>query len=62
MSRYLQELIQGQGLEELILVQTAAGVTDVAEIVRMSPNLKVLDLSDNHRGSAIKLKLDEKSD
>jgi len=29
------------------LVQTFAGVTDVSEVVRMSPNLKVLDLSEN---------------
>ena len=44
------------------MVQTAAGVTDVAEMVRKSPNLKVLDLSENpnvYVQSQPKLKKDE---
>ena len=47
MSHYMQSLIRGQSLQELILVQTLVGVTDVAEVVRLSPNLKYLDLSEN---------------
>ena len=47
MSYYLQEFIMGESLRELILVQTLAGLTDVSEVVRMSPKLKILDLSEN---------------
>ena len=47
MSYYIQSLIRGQSLQELILVQTRVGITDVAEVVRLSPNLKYLDLSEN---------------
>jgi hypothetical protein len=47
MSDFLQRFIMGASLQELILVQTMAGETKTDEVVRMSRNLRLLDLSEN---------------
>lgn len=47
MGDYLQKFIMGASLSELILVQTLAGKTDTDEVMRGSPNIRLLDFSDN---------------